>query len=100
VQDYYWPLAALVFSDDPSYNGTHLLEKIILQSGLSASWVGRMGDDNAALTGGWVDVPGEVLFDGNRKTGVESTLDAIIPMSLVWITVMRIQHGLVVIQKI
>src|SRR5580698_6607140 len=94
------PLTALIFSDDLFHDWTHLLEEVVLQCGLLTRWVWCMGDDNAAFAGSWVDVPGEVLFDGHRKAGVESTLNPIIPVSLVRIAVMCIQYGLVVIQKV
>jgi hypothetical protein len=59
-----------------------------------------MRNDYPADSGGWIDVPGKVLLYGYREAGTESALDAIAPMSLVRITVMRIQNGLIVIQEI
>ena len=94
------PLTAPIFCDDLFHNGTHLLEEIVLQCGFLTCWVGRVGDDNATFAGRWINVPGKVLLDGYRKAGVESSLNTIIPMSLVGIAVMRIQNGLVVIQEV
>ncbi len=59
-----------------------------------------MGNDYAAFTGGWVDVPGEVLFDGDGEAGVESALDAVVPLALVGVAVVRVEYGLIVVQKI
>ena len=100
VQNDERPLAAFVFSDDLLDDRAYLFEEIIFQGGFGAGGVRRVGDDDSALAGGWVDVPGEILFDGYRKAGVESALNAVVPVALVGVTVMRIQYGLVVVQEV
>jgi hypothetical protein len=59
-----------------------------------------MRDDCAALACGGIDVPGEILLDGYRKAGVESTVDTVVPSPLIRIAIVRVQYGLIVIQKI
>jgi hypothetical protein len=59
-----------------------------------------MRDDDTAFACGWIDVPGKVLLDRYGEAGVESALDAVVPLPLVGVTVMRIQHGLIVVEKI
>jgi hypothetical protein len=52
-----------------------------------------------ALAGGPVNIPGKVLLNGHRKARIDSALNAIIPVALVGIAIMRIQNGFVMIQK-
>ena len=59
-----------------------------------------MGDYYATGSGGGVYVPSEVLLDGHGITGVECARDAICPLAVVWIAVVRVEQGLIVVQEI
>ena len=59
-----------------------------------------MGDDNTAFAGSRVNIPGKGLLNGHREAGIESTLNAIIPVSRVEIAIMCIQNRLVVTQEL
>src|SRR5665213_1021503 len=94
------PLVALVFGNCFFDNGADLLEKIIFEAGLSAGWVWRVRDDDAALSRRGINIPGEVLLDGDGEARIKGTLNAIVPLPIVGVAVMGIQNGLIVIQKI
>jgi len=59
-----------------------------------------MRDDDAALLCRRIDIPRKVLLDRYGKARVERSLNAVIPLSLIRVAVMRIQNRLVVIQKV
>jgi hypothetical protein len=38
-------------------------------------------------------VPGKILLDSYRRSSGKGTIDAVTPPFIVWITIVRIEHG-------
>src|ERR1700728_3943973 len=100
MQDNDRPLLALIFGNSLLDHGAHLLEEIIVKSRLGAGGLGRVRNHDAALAGSWIDIPCQILLDGNWKSRSKSALDPVVPFAFVRIAVMRIQNWLVVIEKV
>lgn len=84
------------FFDD----GPHVLKEVFAQRRFVSRCFFIMRNNDAALAGGLVDRPGQILFDTNRKSRAQSAIQTIAPLAVIGITVVSIQCRLVVIQQV
>ena len=87
------PAGAVVFAESPFDDGADVFEEIVAEGGFVAGGFGGVRDDGAADAGGFIDAPGEVLFDANGGARGEGAGETIGPFSFVGVAVMGVEKG-------
>src|SRR5262245_60447719 len=87
-----WPVAWVVGSQRLLHDRTYALEEVLLDRRLRTSRSLVVRQDRTRTASGTVFVPGEILLDRQRCAGSEGPLDAIAPLFVFWITIVRIQQ--------
>src|SRR5262249_28316471 len=100
VEDDQRPAGAIVFGESFFDDGADAFEEIGAQGGFGACCLAGVRNHGPALACGGIDAPGQVLFDSNGESGLESAVDAVAPASVVWVAVVGIEHGSVAIEEI
>src|SRR5450755_3444471 len=59
-----------------------------------------MGEYWTAVAGDWIDVPGNILFDGDRKWGLKGAFNPIRPPEFCGITIVCIRHGTIMVEEV
>ncbi len=87
------PGGGFVFAESLFDEGADVFEEIVAEGGFVAGGFGGVGDDGAAEAGGFIDAPGEVLFDTDGEAGGEGAREAIGPFAFVGVAVVSVEKG-------
>ena len=91
------PVGAVVLRQRLFDYRTDMFEEVLAQRGFGAGRLGTVGDYRASFPGRWIHKPGNVLFDPDGKTALESAVQPVGPLAVVGVAVMRVEHRPVVV---
>ena len=92
VQGDQGPLVALIVFERLLDDGAHPFKEVVAHVGLTAIWLVAVDEEAAASAGGGVDVPSQVLLNGEGQSGLEGNFNAVLILAVVGIAVVGIEH--------
>lgn len=87
------PIAVIPVSKGLLDDGPDAIEEVMLHGWFMAGDRVAVGDDGPAAAALRIGEPAKVLFDGNRGSSSECSIDAVVPPLVVWVAIVRIHDG-------